>query len=98
MFLSAALRGATALRARASRSSHSYATVIPYENSGTNVAHFSGELTSDGSEAEFCNQDFLKRGCEFLKRTRKGKNFNFSNPKLNGREMGSLFFSNPFTA
>ena len=46
--------------------------MIPYEHGSTNATHFSGELTSEGSETEFCNQDFLKRGCEFLKRTRRG--------------------------
>lgn len=67
-----ALRGAAALKARTHRDARSLATVIPYERGNTTIT-FSGELASEDSEAECCNQDFLRRGCEFLKRTRKGE-------------------------
>lgn len=75
LFLNAALRAAETLKARTSRSSLSNATVIPYERGGSNTSNCSGDLASEDSEAEFCNQDLLRRGCEFLKRTRKGKFF-----------------------
>eukprot|EP00250_Pteridium_aquilinum_P017419 c23624_g1_i1 orf=235-1707(+) len=68
-----ALRAAETLKARTSRSSHSHATVIPYERGGSNTSNCSGDLASEDSEAEVCSQEFLKRGCEFLKRTRKGE-------------------------
>lgn len=68
-----ALRASETLKARTSRSSLSQATVIPYERGGSNTSNCSGDLASEDSEAEFCNQDFLRRGCEFLKRTRKGE-------------------------
>ncbi|KAI5081215.1 hypothetical protein GOP47_0004398 [Adiantum capillus-veneris] len=69
-----ALRAAETLKACASRSSISHATVIPYERGSSNNSNCSGDLASeDGIEAELCSQDFLGRGCEFLKRTRKGE-------------------------
>lgn len=70
--ITTALRGAAALKARTHRDARSLATVIPYERGNTTIT-FSGELASEDSEAECCNQDFLRRGCEFLKRTRKGE-------------------------
>lgn len=68
-----ALRAAETLKARASRSSISHATVIPYERGSSNNSNCSGDLASEDGEAELRSQDFLRRGCEFLKRTRKGE-------------------------
>ncbi|MCO5549893.1 hypothetical protein L7F22_003368 [Adiantum nelumboides] len=68
-----ALRAAETLKARASRSSISHAAVIPYERGSSNNSNCSGDLASEDGEAELCSQDFLRRGCEFLKRTRKGE-------------------------
>ena len=70
-----ALRAAETLKARAIRNNPSQATVIPYERGcGYPTPHYSSsELGSEDSEVEFGNQDFLRRGHEFLKRTRKGK-------------------------
>lgn len=68
-----ALRGAATLKARTLKNHHSHATVIPYDRGSNNLMSFSGEFASEDSESEFCNQDFLRRGCEFLKRTRKGE-------------------------
>eukprot|EP00249_Psilotum_nudum_P019116 c27106_g1_i1 orf=291-1559(+) len=67
-----ALRGAATLRARTLKETGSHTAVIAYECGDNNSAIFSGDLASDDSELEHCNQEFLKRGCEFLKRTRKG--------------------------
>ncbi|KAH7298924.1 hypothetical protein KP509_25G064500 [Ceratopteris richardii] len=68
-----ALRAAETLKARASRNSISHSAIIPYERGGSNNSNSSGDLASDHGDSESCTQDFLRRGCEFLKRTRKGE-------------------------
>ncbi|KAH9325452.1 hypothetical protein KI387_005630 [Taxus chinensis] len=72
-----ALRGAATLQARVAREAG--CTVIPYENTkGSSdptvaVERFSGTGEPDGhSDSEVSSQDILARGCELLKRTRKG--------------------------
>ncbi|KAH9301429.1 hypothetical protein KI387_013012 [Taxus chinensis] len=67
-----ALRGAATLKARVHRELWSHATVIPYEKGSNPLSRFSGELVPEDTELELCSQDFLARGGELLKRTRKG--------------------------
>lgn len=67
-----ALRGAATLKARVQRELWSNAAVIPYEKGPNLVSRFSGELTPDDNESDMCSQDFLARGGDLLKRTRKG--------------------------
>ncbi|GLJ30703.1 hypothetical protein SUGI_0608460 [Cryptomeria japonica] len=67
-----ALRGAATLKARAQRELWSHASVIPYEKGSNPLSRFSGELVPEDNESEISSQDFLARGGELLKRTRKG--------------------------
>jgi len=67
-----ALRGAATLKARAQRELWNHAAVIPYEKGPNPVVGFSEVLASEDNESEICSQDFLERGAELLKRTRKG--------------------------
>lgn len=67
-----ALRGAATLNARAIKDIPSLATFIPYEKAGNTIMNFASESVSEDSESECRNSDCLSKGCEFLKRTRKG--------------------------
>ncbi|CAI8604628.1 unnamed protein product [Vicia faba] len=75
-----ALRGAATLKARALKEVWNIAAVIPVErnlggsgggNGGSNSS-FSGEVVQEENFLGICNREFLARGCELLKRTRKG--------------------------
>ncbi|KAJ7216162.1 hypothetical protein O6H91_Y471900 [Diphasiastrum complanatum] len=68
-----ALRGAAILKARTLKETCNFATVAPIEKGGSHCTSFSGDLGSEDSEAEFYTQELLARGCEFLKRTKKGE-------------------------
>ncbi|KAL0414487.1 UNVERIFIED_CONTAM: VAN3-binding protein [Sesamum radiatum] len=80
-----ALRGATTLKARALKDVWNIAAVIPMEkgmgaitggNSGSNGSSngsFSGELVPEENFLGICSRELLARGCELLKRTRKGE-------------------------
>lgn len=67
-----ALRGAAALNARVRKDALSLATFVPREYGGNTIMKFNSELVSEDSESECRNSDCLSKGCEFLKRTRKG--------------------------
>ncbi|KAL5070047.1 hypothetical protein RYX36_020934 [Vicia faba] len=75
-----ALRGAATLKARALKEVWNIAAVIPVErnlggsgggNGGSNSS-FSSEVVQEENFLGICNREFLARGCELLKRTRKG--------------------------
>ncbi|PNX81722.1 hypothetical protein L195_g037747, partial [Trifolium pratense] len=76
-----ALRGAATLKARTLKEVWNIAAVIPVErnlghsggngNGGSNNT-FSGELVPEENFLDICNRELLARGCELLKRTRKG--------------------------
>lgn len=42
-------------------------------SNGTSNSSFSGELVPEENFLGICSREFLARGCELLKRTRKGK-------------------------
>ncbi|KAG4185274.1 hypothetical protein ERO13_A09G218700v2 [Gossypium hirsutum] len=73
-----ALRGAAILKARALKEVWNIAAVIPMEKSGGNGSNgsnnggFSGELPPEENFLGICNRELLAKGCELLKRTRKG--------------------------
>ncbi|KAH7292811.1 hypothetical protein KP509_29G086900 [Ceratopteris richardii] len=67
-----ALRAVATLKARTLRQHRSTATVIPYERGNCDAMTFSGELSTDESESDYGSHEVLRRGCDFLKRTRKG--------------------------
>ncbi|TKY51191.1 VAN3-binding protein [Spatholobus suberectus] len=79
-----ALRGAATLKARALKEVWNIAAVIPVEknlgagganSNGTNGnsnSSFSGELVPEENFLGICSRELLARGCELLKRTRKG--------------------------
>ncbi|KAF6177026.1 hypothetical protein GIB67_040924 [Kingdonia uniflora] len=74
------LRGAATLKARALKEVWNIAAVIPVEkgmgvgnhNNGHFNGSYSGELVQEENFLGVCSQEFLARGCELLKRTRKG--------------------------
>lgn len=74
-----ALRGAATLRARALKDVWNIAAVIPVEKGGGNGSNgssngsLSGELVPEENFLGICSRELLARGCELLKRTRKGK-------------------------
>lgn len=80
--LCVALRGVATLKARALKDVWNIAAVIPVEkgmnnsgNSGSNNSSngsFSGELVPEENFLGICSRELLARGCELLKRTRKG--------------------------
>ncbi|PPR97900.1 hypothetical protein GOBAR_AA22774 [Gossypium barbadense] len=80
MTLTAALRGAATLKARALKEVWNIAAVIPVENNknggngsnGSSNGSFSGELLPEENFLGICSRELLARGCELLKRTRKG--------------------------
>ncbi|XP_074344473.1 VAN3-binding protein-like isoform X2 [Apium graveolens] len=77
-----ALRGVATLKARALKDVWNIAAVIPVEkgmnmsgNEGSNNSSngsFSGELLPEENFLGICSRELLARGCELLKRTRKG--------------------------
>ncbi|XP_022722395.1 VAN3-binding protein-like [Durio zibethinus] len=73
-----ALRGAATLKARALKEVWNIAAVIPVDKSAGNGSNgnsngsFSGELVPEGNFLGICSRELLARGCELLKRTRKG--------------------------
>lgn len=81
--LYAALRGAATLKARALKEVWNIAAVTPLEkgmgigicgkvNNGHPSSSSSGELAPGENYLGICSQDFLAKGTELLKRTRKG--------------------------
>lgn len=71
----AALRGAATLKARAPKEVWNVAAVIPVEKGGH--GHYcsrfvGGKLKPDDNFLGLCSEEFLSRGTELLKRTRKG--------------------------
>ena len=88
-----ALRGAATLKARALKEVWNIASVIPVEkglgaggnggsNDGSNGS-FSGELVPEENFLGICNRELLAKGCELLKRTRKGTHLAIS-PRVKG--------------
>ncbi|KAL3505980.1 hypothetical protein ACH5RR_031362 [Cinchona calisaya] len=74
-----ALRGAATLKARTLKEVWNIASVIPMEKNGGNCGSngssngsFSGELVPEENFLGICSRELLARGCELLKRTRKG--------------------------
>ncbi|XP_057467493.1 VAN3-binding protein-like isoform X1 [Actinidia eriantha] len=79
-----ALRGAATLKARALKEVWNIAAVIPVEkgmagmvvngggSKGSSNGSFSGELVPEENFLGICSRELLVRGCELLKRTRKG--------------------------
>lgn len=81
-----ALRGAATLKARALKEVWNIAAVIPVEKGmgggnnnggggskdGSSNGSFSGELVPEENFLGICSRELLARGCELLKRTRKG--------------------------
>ncbi|KAI4345684.1 hypothetical protein L6164_012784 [Bauhinia variegata] len=70
-----ALRGAATLKARALKEVWNIAAVIPVDKGGSNGnsnSSFSGELVPEENFLGMCSRELLARGCELLKRTRKG--------------------------
>ncbi|GFP86031.1 hypothetical protein PHJA_000747000 [Phtheirospermum japonicum] len=76
-----ALRGAATLKARALKDVWNLAAVIPVDNgmgvsngdsNGSSNGSFSGELVPEENFLGICSRELLARGCELLKKTRKG--------------------------
>lgn len=77
-----ALRGAATLKARALKEVWNIAAVIPVEkgigaagnggSNGNSNSSFSGELVPEENFLGICSRELLAKGCELLKRTRKG--------------------------
>ncbi|XP_073151771.1 VAN3-binding protein-like isoform X2 [Henckelia pumila] len=77
-----ALRGAATLKARAMKEVWNVASVIPVDkgmrvtnggsNNGSSNDSFSGELVPEENFLGICSRELLAKGCELLKRTRKG--------------------------
>ncbi|KAL6970459.1 hypothetical protein U1Q18_030158 [Sarracenia purpurea var. burkii] len=80
-----ALRGAATLKARALKEVWNIAAVIPVEkgmtvkgggggnnSNGSSNGSFSDELVPEENFLGICSRELLARGCELLKRTRKG--------------------------
>lgn len=79
-----ALRGAATLKARALKEVWNIAAVIPVEkgmmglnvngngSNGNSSSSHSGELVPEENFLGICSRELLARGCELLKRTRKG--------------------------
>lgn len=81
------MRGAATLKARALKEVWNIAAVIPVEknlavagghnnnnnaSNGNSKSSFSGELVPEENFLGICSRELLARGCELLKRTRKG--------------------------
>ncbi|KAJ4881222.1 hypothetical protein Rs2_38277 [Raphanus sativus] len=76
-----ALRGVATLKARAMKEVWNIASVIPMDkglttsrgcSNGSSVSNHSGELVQEDNFLGTCSREWLARGCELLKRTRKG--------------------------
>ncbi|KAJ6356517.1 hypothetical protein OIU78_004587 [Salix suchowensis] len=77
-----ALRGAATLKARALKEVWNIAAVIPVDkglavaggngSNGSSNGSLSGELVPEENFLGICSRELLARGCELLKRTRKG--------------------------
>ncbi|XP_073301115.1 VAN3-binding protein-like isoform X2 [Primulina huaijiensis] len=77
-----ALRGAATLKARAMKEVWNIASVIPVDkgmrvvnggsDNGSSNDSFSGELVPGENFLGICSRELLAKGCELLKRTRKG--------------------------
>ncbi|GMI85773.1 FORKED 1 [Hibiscus trionum] len=74
-----ALRGAATLKARALKEVRDIAAVLPAEKgtsfaktNGQSNGNYSGELGAGEDFLTACNQELIAKGCELLKRTRKG--------------------------
>lgn len=77
-----ALRGAATLKARALKEVWNIAAVIPVDkgmgigggngSNGNSNSSYSGELVAEENFLGICSRELLARGCELLKRTRKG--------------------------
>ncbi|XP_075473505.1 VAN3-binding protein-like isoform X2 [Primulina tabacum] len=77
-----ALRGAATLKARAMKEVWNIASVIPVDkgmrvinggsDNGSSNDSFSGELVPGKNFLGICSRELLAKGCELLKRTRKG--------------------------
>ncbi|XP_068326798.1 VAN3-binding protein-like [Pyrus communis] len=76
-----ALRGAATLKVRALKEVWNIAAVIPVErgsgvagngSNGNSNSSFSGELVPEENFLGICSKELLAKGCELLKRTRKG--------------------------
>lgn len=79
-YIIAALRGAATLKARALKEVWNIAAVIPVDKglgfgsgNGSSNGSFSGELVPEENFLGICSRELLARGCELLKRTRKGE-------------------------
>ncbi|MCO5555421.1 hypothetical protein L7F22_008967 [Adiantum nelumboides] len=69
-----ALRGAAALNARIYKDiPPSLATSTPHQKCPDTFTNFTSESVSEDSETDCRSSDCLSKGCEFLKRTRKGE-------------------------
>lgn len=77
------LRGAATLKARAFKDVWNIAAVTPLEkgmgamsggggSNGSSNGSFSGELIPEENFLEICSRELLARGCDLLKKTRKG--------------------------
>lgn len=88
LIICAALRGVATLKARAMKEVWNIASVIPMDkgitstggcsnvhngSNGSSSSSHSGELTQPENFLGTCSREWLARGCELLKRTRKGK-------------------------
>lgn len=81
------MRGAATLKARALKEVWNIAAVIPVEkglgaaapaasgngSNGNSNSSYSGELAAEENFLGICSRELLARGCELLKRTRKGR-------------------------
>ncbi|XP_051128099.1 VAN3-binding protein-like [Andrographis paniculata] len=71
-----ALRGAAALKARTLKDVWNIAAVIPLDRNGigngSSNGSLSGELVPEENFLGICSRELLGRGCELLKKTRKG--------------------------
>ncbi|XP_073303783.1 VAN3-binding protein-like isoform X2 [Primulina huaijiensis] len=77
-----ALRGAATLKARAMKEAWNIASVIPVDkgmrltnggsDNGSSNDSFSGDLVREENFLGICGRELLAKGCELLKRTRKG--------------------------
>lgn len=73
-----ALRGAATLKARALKEVWNIAAVIPVDKGipkgggGGGGGYRGGELAPEDNFLGICSRELLAKGCELLKRTRKG--------------------------
>lgn len=80
-----ALRGAATLKARALKEVWNIAAVIPVDKSipnGGGGGYRGGELAPEDNFLGICSRELLAKGCELLKRTRKGLLMSFNRSNL----------------